>query len=68
MFLMHACVLSHHSHVQRFVTPWTVAHPAPLSMGFFRQEYWNGLPFPSPGDLPNTGIEPRSPALQQILY
>ena len=44
--------------------PWTVAHKAPLSMGFFRQEYWHGLPFPSPGDLPNPGIEPRSPALQ----
>ena len=45
-------------------TPWTVAHQAPLSMGFSRQEYWSGLPFPSPGDLPNPGIEPRSPALQ----
>ena len=45
-------------------TPWTVAHQAPLSMGFSRQEYWNGLPFPSPGDLPNPGIEPGSPALQ----
>ena len=45
-------------------TPWTVAHHAPLSMGFPRQEYWNGLPFPSPGDLPDPGIEPRSPALQ----
>ena len=46
------------------LTPWTVACQAPLSMGFFRQEYWSGLPFPSPGDLPNPGIEPRSPALQ----
>ena len=45
-------------------TPWTVAHQAPLSMGFFRQEYWSGLPFPSPGDLPDPGIEPISPALQ----
>ena len=45
------------------VTPWTVAHQALLSMGFSRQEYWSGLPFPSPGDLPNPGIEPRSPAL-----
>ena len=52
------------SHVQLFVTPWTVACQAPLSMGFSRQEYWSGLPFPSPGDLPNSGIEPRSPALQ----
>ena len=46
------------------VTPWTVAHQAPLSMGFSKQEYWSGLPFPSPGDLPDPGIEPRSPALQ----
>ena len=47
-----------------FVTLWTVAHHASLSMGFPRQEYWNGLPFPSPGDLPNPGIEPGSFALQ----
>ena len=52
------------SHVQLFATLWTVAHQAPLSMGFSRQEYWSGLPFPSPGDLPDPGIEPRSPALQ----
>ena len=44
--------------------PWTVAHQAPLSMGFSRQEHWSGLQFPSPGDLPDPGIEPRSPALQ----
>ena len=50
--------------VQLFATPWTVAYQAPLSMGFSRQEYWSGLPFPSPGDLPNPGIEPGSPALQ----
>ena len=50
--------------VQLFVTPWTVAHQAPLSMGFSRQEYWSGLPFPSPGDLPNPGIETGSSALQ----
>ena len=50
--------------IQLFVTPWTVARQAPLSMGFSRQEYWSGLPFPSPGDLPNPGIEPGSPALQ----
>ena len=55
------CVLI--SHVQLFVTPWTVAHQAPLSMEFSRQEYWSGLPFPSE-DLPNPGIEPGSPALQ----
>ena len=53
------------SRVRLFVTPWTnIAHQAPSSMGFSRQEYWSGLPFPSPGDLPNPGIEPRSPALQ----
>ena len=57
------CVLSHYSHVQLFVIPWTVAHQAPLTMGFSRQEYWSGLPFPSPGDLPNPGIEPMYPAL-----
>ena len=44
--------------------PWTVAHQAPPSMGFSRQEYWSGLPFPSPGDLPDPGIKPRSPTLQ----
>ena len=49
--------------VRLFVTPWTAAHQAPLSMEFSRQEYWSGLPFPSPEDLPNPGIEPRSPAL-----
>ena len=50
--------------VQLFVTPWTVAYHVPLSMGFPGQEYWSGLPFPSPGDLPDPGIEPRSPVLQ----
>ena len=48
------------SHVQLFVTPWTVAHPFPLSMGFPRQEYWSGLPFPPPGDPPDPGIKPTS--------
>ena len=52
------------SHVQLFVTPWTVACQTTLSMGFSRLQYWSGLPFPSPGDLPNPGIEPGSPALQ----
>ena len=47
-------------------TPWTVACQVPLSMGFSRQEYWSGLPFPSSGDLPNPGIEPRSPTLQAV--
>ena len=58
---MCVCVLSR---VQLFVTPWTVAHQAPLSMGFSRQEYWSGLPFPSPDDLPDPGIEPMSLAWQ----
>ena len=48
------------------VTAWTVAHQAPLSTDFFRQEYWSRLPVPSPGNLPNPGIEPRSPALQAV--
>ena len=52
------CVLSR---VQLFVTPWTVARQAPLSMGFFRQECWSGLPFPTPGDHPGPGIKPSSP-------
>ena len=51
------------SRIRLLETPWTVAHQAP-PMGFFMQEYWSGLPFPSPGDLPNPGIEPGSPALQ----
>ena len=49
--------------VRLFVTPWTIAYQASPSMGFSRQEYWSGLPFPSPGDFPNPVIEPRSPAL-----
>ena len=52
------------SRVQLFATPWTVAYKAPLSMEFSRYEYWSGWPFSSPGDLPDPGIEPRSPALQ----
>ena len=50
------------------VAPWTVAHQAPLSMEFSRQEYWSGLPFPFPGDLPDPGIEPGSPALQADVF
>ena len=50
--------------VRLFATPWTVAYQAPPFMGFSRQDCWSGLPFPSPGDLPDPGIEPRSPALQ----
>ena len=63
--------ISRFSHVQLFATPWTVAHQASLSMGFSRQEYWSGLPFPSPGDLPNPGIEYKSlvsPALAGELF
>ena len=52
------------SHVRLFATLWIVAHKAPPSMGFSKQEYWSGLPHPSPGDLSNPGIEPRSPSLQ----
>ena len=51
-----------HSCVRLFATPWTVAHHAPLSMGFPRQEYWSGVPFPPPEDLPIPGTEPMSPA------
>ena len=54
--MINMCVLSHFSHVQLFVTPWTVARQAPLSMGFSRQEYWSGLPCPPPGNLPNPEI------------
>ena len=54
------CVLSHFSCVHLFVTLWTAAHQAPLSMRFFRQDYWSGLPFPTPGDLPNPGMEPTN--------
>ena len=55
------------SFVQLFATTWTVAHQIPLSMGFPRQEYWSVLPFPSPGYLPDSGMEPISPALQADL-
>ena len=59
------CVCYLLSYVWLFITPQTVAHQASLSMGFSRQEYWSGLPFPSPEDLPDPGIEPWSPALQE---
>ena len=52
------------SRVRLFAIPWTIAYQAPLYTGFSRQEYWSGLPFPSPGDLPDPGINPRSPAFQ----
>ena len=69
--LLHMCVLIHFSRVQLFVNLWTVAHQAPLSMGFSRQEYWSGVPCPPPGDLPDPGIEPVSlmfPALEDRLF
>ena len=56
------CDVKSLSRVRLFATPWTVTHQAPLSMGFSRQEYWTGLPFPSPGSLPNPGTELRSSA------
>ena len=69
---MHACGYAQSlSPVQLFVTPWTVAHQAPLSMEFSRQEYWSMLPFPTPGNLPNPGIKPTSlasPALAGRLF
>ena len=68
---VHACLLSHLSHVQLFATLWTVAHQAPLSMGFFRQEYWSGLTCPPPRDLPDPKIECASlmsPALARRFF
>ena len=64
MTYLGTCMLRHFSRVRLFVTPWTVAHQISLSMGFSRQEYWSRLPFPSPGDLPGLGIEPKSHTLQ----
>ena len=54
------------SPIQLLATPWTIAHKPPLSMGFPKQEYWSGLPFPPPGDLPNPGIEPKSPVFPAL--
>ena len=62
-----SCVLNHFSYVRFFVTPWSVALQAPLFLGFSRQESWSGLPFLSPGNLPDPGIEPGSLALQADL-
>ena len=70
-FFFPPCGLSCVSHVRLSATPLTVAHQSPLSMGFSRQNYWSGLPLPSPGDLPNPGIEPMSllsPALAARLF
>ena len=61
-----AVVFSCFCHVSVFTTPWTIAHQAPLSMGFSGQEYWSGLPCSPPEDLPDSGIEPTSPALHRI--
>ena len=61
-------VVSRFNRVKLFATPWTVAHQVPLSMEFSRQEYWSGLPFPSPGDLPNPGTEQCLLHCRQILY
>ena len=59
---MHVCVLSCVSCVRLFVTLWTTARQAPLSVGFYRKEYWSGLPCPPPGVLPDSGIDPESPS------
>ena len=67
-WLLHVCTPSH---IWLFVTPWTVTHQTPLSMGFSRQEYWSGLPCPPPRGLPNLGIKPvslRSPALAGVFF
>ena len=56
------------SHIRLFVTPWTVAYQVPPSVGFSRKEYWIGLPFPSPGDLPHPGVEPGLPHCRQTHY
>ena len=69
--LMYACMLNHFSRVQLLRTPWTVACQVPLSMRFSRQEYWRGLSFPPPGDLPHLEIEPvslMSPALAGVFF
>ena len=61
-------LFSHFNHVRLFATPWTIARQAPLATGFPRKDYWSGLPFPSPGDLPDPGIKPASPALAGGLF
>ena len=68
MHLLQACVLSRFSHAGLFAIPWPVAHQAPVSMVFPRQEYWSGLPFPTPRDLPDPGIELVSPALAAKFF
>ena len=63
---MYACMLSCSSHVQLFATSWIIAHQAPLSMGFSRQDYWSGLLCPHPGDLPHRRVEPTSLASLEL--
>ena len=65
--MLHSCMLSH-SAMSDFAALWTVAHQAPLSMGFSRQEYLSRLPFPPPEDLPDPGIKPTSPALANGFF
>ena len=70
-YKVHTCMLSCFSPVRLSATPWTVARQAPLSLGCSRQEYWSGLPYPPPGDLPDPGIEPASlmsPALKGEFF
>ena len=64
IIILEKCVYQLLSHIRLFATPWTIEHQAPPSMGFSRQEYWSGLSFPSPGDLPVPGIKPRSSTLR----
>ena len=64
--MIHHLLLCMLSHIQFFETPWTTACQAPLSMEFSSQEYWRGLPFPDPGDLPDLGIEPTSPVSLEL--
>ena len=66
LYQLSVCVLSRFSRVRHCETPWTVAHQAPLSVGFSRQEYWSGLPCPSPGNLPHPGIESVSHSLLHL--
>ena len=66
MLLHYACMLCHFSCFSLFLTSWTAAHQTPQSMEFSRQEHWSGLPFPSPGDLPNPGIKPGSSVAPEL--
>ena len=66
LYQLSVCVLSRFSHVRHCETPWTIAHQAPLSVGFSRQEYWSGLPCPSPGNLPHPGIKSVSHSLLHL--